>query len=467
MSKYFIVIAVLAVVLKFNSNPQESFKHENLVKSSSPPKFWFFTILNTTHMFESIEKILLKLGLEKIEVNATSTETLHVDWDFLWSYDYIWHIPLNYSALKKHQKINHIPGMPYVTSKSHLAMFTNSKYVPKGFTDMKSLKEFAEENPSVKFVQKMNSNRGVSLKNASEIEFGTGLEGSFAQIFIENPLLIAGHKFDFNIYIAITSVDPLRVYYYGKDSHLRFCKLPYDPKNFTDSGTYVIGDEYFSAKKFPKIQKYLNNSYSRKDAFEEIMKEKGLDTKIIYDQIEDCIRSIFMSKEQFFIQEIAKLAPTFGKLHFFELVRFDFLIDESLKLHLMEVNMSPNFYSRPSKDVGILQHLHETVIYNFLNLVGVGSYLKKNHIQTFKDDEEDFLCHVNSLTVSPKVCMKNICQESCDLPECELCWNCLSSNLKMDMKNSYMEHLNIGEMKRVVPPSVVSFFPSIFVQLKT
>ena len=41
-------------------------------------------------------------------------------------------------------------------------------------------------------------------------------------------------------------------------------------------------------------------------------------------------------------------------MNFFELVRFDFIIDENLKVWLMEVNMSPNMDSTHFPANGVL-----------------------------------------------------------------------------------------------------------------
>lgn len=94
------------------------------------------------------------------------------------------------------------------------------------------------------------------MKNISEMNFtltGSMFSENFAQVFVEDPLLIIGHKFDFNFFVAITSVDPLRVYYYSKNFHVRVCTLPYDPNNFDEVNRYVISDTYITSSEFPKI----------------------------------------------------------------------------------------------------------------------------------------------------------------------------------------------------------------------
>lgn len=55
-------------------------------------------------------------------------------------------------------------------------------------------------------------------------------------------------------------------------------------------------------------------------------------------------------------------------------MRFDLAIDDALRVYLMEANMSPNL---SSAHFAQNQLLYEQVIYNLLNLVGVGSPLAR------------------------------------------------------------------------------------------
>ena len=41
------------------------------------------------------------------------------------------------------------------------------------------------------------------------------------QSYIQNPFLINGYKFDFRIYVLVTSINPLRIYLY-KDGLVRY-----------------------------------------------------------------------------------------------------------------------------------------------------------------------------------------------------------------------------------------------------
>jgi hypothetical protein len=77
----------------------------------------------------------------------------------------------------------------------------------------------------------------------------------------------------------------------------------------------------------------------------------------------------------------------------------------------------------------------------------------------FSDELEEYMNgHLESITVRPEVCVNSPCNETCAPIECELCWNCLTQNEKHDLHLSYREIKHRGAMKKVFPPSNVSFF---------
>lgn len=68
---------------------------------------------------------------------------------------------------------------------------------------------------------------------------------------------------------------------------------------------------------------------------------KGKDPSKIWDQIEKAIEAVCLAKEPFII----KLLSAFpSKRNFFEMVRFDFVIDEDLNVYIMEVIFSTKVF---------------------------------------------------------------------------------------------------------------------------
>lgn len=63
-----------------------------------------------------------------------------------------------------------------------------------------------------------------------------------------------------------------------------------------------------------------------------------------------------------------------SKDNFFEMMRFDLVIDEDLKVYLLEANMSPNLSSAHYPPN---QLLYEQVLYNLFTLVGVAQNVKR------------------------------------------------------------------------------------------
>ena len=256
------------------------------------------------------------------------------------------------------------------------------------------------------------------------------------------------------VYVGIASVNPLRVYYYEENSLFRFCSVPYDSNNFSDTRSYVIDENHLNGNMFKPFDDYQKMGFSFKETFLAIMRKNGKDMTKVFEQIEDCILEVLMQKEHLILQEIDKLKPTRGRHHFFELVRFDFMIDDKLKVYLMEINQNPNLQA-----VGKYaehKNIYESVLFDFLSMLGIGTYFEKKRIHDFSDGENLFLGDSNHITVNPENCTTNICMDSCESPSCRLCWKCISELVQWDLRLAFIEHSNIGQMKRVIPPTNVS-----------
>ncbi|GJQ66397.1 hypothetical protein Trydic_g4417 [Trypoxylus dichotomus] len=411
------------------------------VEINNLKKYWVYGRNIENGYLNNLLLILERVGYE------SSKSTL--DWDLLWAHDYPFQkLYSTLNNLKPHQKVNHFPGCGYITNKVDLAT-SNLKYIPRAFKlpDQKdALLEFVVNNTSVQFVQKNNDHRHIKLKNISNINLDEA-NGTFVQQYIDRPLLVSGYKFDIGIYTIITSVDPLRVYIYNGDALLRFCPLkyyPFDPQNIDK---YVVGDDYLPTWQVPDLDYYYNTlGFGMKESLNAYLRKKGKNPKIIWQQIEEALKIVILDKEP----KIADVVKKFtSKQNFFEMMRFDFVVDEDLRVYLMEANMSPNLSSAhfpPNK------LLFEQVIYNLLSIVGVAVRSSKNGL--IGSEERNMESADKNIAVYPDQCSTNLCRKSCHSEDCQLCKNCLTAENRLDFLRAYNEHLNRGDCKRIFPPPI-------------
>ena len=79
----------------------------------------------------------------------------------------------------------------------------------------------------------------------------------------------------------------------------------------------------------------LNTSHSlRKTNSQWCLPFLAKDPQRIWDQIEESIRSVYLVKEPAMIRSAKRFRST---RQFFEMVRFDFVVDDQLNVYLMEV----------------------------------------------------------------------------------------------------------------------------------
>lgn len=119
--------------------------------------------------------------------------------------------------------------------------------------------------------------------------------------------------------------------------------------------------------------------------------------------------------------------------NFFDLLRFDFLLDERLNLFLLQVNTNPNVHSSSNH----VEAMNEDVLANLFNLIGL-----KQFNETINEDD---------VKVELETCNSDPCDDDCTVEKCKLCWQCLDNNQRFDIKMAYGEQKRIGKFKRLLP----------------
>ena len=198
----------------------------------------------------------------------------------------------------------------------------------------------------------------MSGKYCGKIEYTT-----LAQDYIDDPLLYKGHKFDFRIYMMITSVNPLIVHYH--DGFLRNSLFKYQ-KNSKVSGAHITntsrskeiikackekgtlhnGMDYkqlrdFQMKTFEDLQDYLLES------------GKITDPNWLDNYLRPEVKRTFLSLAKMTEKYLYKNSDVF------ELFGIDVVIDNDLNLHVIEVNASPQIIGTAKRKTALLKNMLE------------------------------------------------------------------------------------------------------------
>jgi len=165
--------------------------------------------------------------------------------------------------------------------------------------------------------------------------------------YINNPLLFDGFKFDLRVYVAITCINPLRLYIY-EDGLTRFATGKYNnslhgnkkQSKFTHLTNYSLNkfNPNFVANTDPNADG-VGSKWSLQ-ALRKAFREQGIDDQAIFKRIEDVIIKTILSGEATIFNACEQYVP--HRNNCFELLGFDILIDNQLNPWLLEVNLSPS-----------------------------------------------------------------------------------------------------------------------------
>jgi len=419
--------------------------HQTIPSQSTAPTYLVYAKHPDSGYLKHVYNVLERDGYVRGDFN-TST-----NWDVMWAHDYPFKkIRDRMLKLKPGQRVNKFPGSGYITNKVNLAT-SGLKNVPQAFQLPKEkdlFLEYAKIHPNKMFVQKSNNHRGIQIEKISNLKLDA--EGSFVQEFIDNPLLVDGYKFDIGLYTTLTSIDPLRVYVHDTDVLLRFCPTKYHPFDASDKDKYVVQDDYLPSWQVPSFTKYMGDTagFSFKDTLNAYVTSLGKDPDEMWEQIYQTIVDVYRSQEDHFIRATSHYPH---KEAFFEMVRFDFVIDDQLNVYLMEANMSPNLSSAHFPANALL---YEQVVHSVLRLVGVVG--RSVSSATPSKPEKDMQVSDKDVLVSPATCVTTECldKNGCELEQCELCKKCLSREDLSNLRRAWLERRNQFATRRIFPHAV-------------
>ena len=306
------------------------------------------------------------------------------EWSVMWSVSTM--RSQNLQNLSKYQKVNHFPRSYEITRKdmlyqriARMLSIHGSKhfgFVPKTHVlpaEYHLLVEEMQKDKSQLWILKPSgSSQGKGILLANQPSDIPPKQSMIASHYISNPLLLNGYKFDLRIYVAITCINPLRIYMY-KEGLGRFATAKY-----VEGEAQASKDNKFVHLTNYSINKFNENFQTNLDAEQDDVGSKqslaavrkhlrnaGIDDELIWRKIEDIVIKTLISAEPYLNNGFEMFVP--HRTNCFELLGFDILIDNKHEPWLLEVNLSPSL----NCDSPLDQKIKASLIADLLTLCGV------------------------------------------------------------------------------------------------
>lgn len=256
------------------------------------------------------------------------------------------------NELKYFQRTNHFTKTFSLGSKEgyhNLMKFLTSKtgerptFYPESYLLPNELNELTENfQTSDYWIRKpAGGARGQGIQVINNEEIPKVLPGRriIVQKYIKDPLLINELKFDLRFYVAVTSLDPLRIYLFD-NGLVRLATRPYKENiekideltahltNFSinrDEANFVATND---------IEKDGTGNKWSHHPFWPYLEQQGFNVEEIKKKIEDAFVQVIIAAHKTFKEQ-----PNHRNA--FEMFGFDVMLDENQNIYILEVNVTP------------------------------------------------------------------------------------------------------------------------------
>ncbi|XP_069792027.1 tubulin monoglutamylase TTLL4 isoform X2 [Narcine bancroftii] len=264
-----------------------------------------------------------------------------------------------FKTLREYQKLNHFPGSFQIGRKDRLwrnllkmqVRFGKREFnfFPQSFIlphDIKLLKNaWAEGSTKQKWIIKPPASaRGIGIQVIHKWNQIPKKRPLLVQKYLHKPYLIGESKFDLRIYVYVTSYDPLRIYMFT-DGLVRFASCKYSSSMKSLSNKFMHLTNYsvnkLNAEYKPNCDGKLcqGHKWSLK-ALWLYLNQKGMKTEQLREQMKDVIIKTIIASESYVNSQMNLYVRNRYTCH--ELFGFDIMLDENLKMWVLEVNISPS-----------------------------------------------------------------------------------------------------------------------------
>jgi hypothetical protein len=281
--------------------------------------------------------------------------------------DLIWMeaLPKSVSFIRglTHQRINFLPGMRIAATKCHFnqLMARVARWYPGEFdfipltfslpADREILAKHHDQHPGGIYVVKPDAacgGEGIFLTdNLNQIRHAECV----VQNYLANPLTIGGLKFDFRLYVAVTSISPLR-FYLHREGLGRMAVEPYEAPSRANFHKLNMHLTNYSLNKFSSS--FIENTDAHAD--DGCTKRKastamrqlcaaypGFDEADCWDKITELVGKTLGVVAPHVLASAGEIP---GKTNYldrcFQLLGFDVLLDSDFQPHLLEINSHPS-----------------------------------------------------------------------------------------------------------------------------
>jgi len=306
-------------------------------------------------LYYFVNKVITNLTRDAFKHAGFKSTTDERRWNASWGRQYL---PNEYKRCECWQKVNHFAGAFLMGRKDNLHLRMKELYSRRPELDRfypisyllpdeeNELLENWAKHPLWIFKPSASSRgRGISLCKSSEM---CKCDKGIYQVYIHPPLLVKGRKFDIRLYALVTSVFPMKIYMH-ETGLARFCTHQYDINVMDDHShltNFSLNKDDASFKKCDDTVEDINNSKWSLAFFKQYIISCGIN----YDKLMSDIEAVSINTIISGMNEIRKYHSEHIKHRHtsYEMYGLDIMIDEGLRPHLIEINISPSMSGQDS-----------------------------------------------------------------------------------------------------------------------